>query len=71
MEVSKLKKDYHLFGNKGNFWNNSAHIARNSDYLTLCGTPMLSNNWARIEKMKFANCPKCNRIYAELEKETA
>jgi hypothetical protein len=25
----------------------------------LCGTPALSNNWARIEEVKTIGCPKC------------
>jgi hypothetical protein len=64
MKVKDLKDGYYMFGNKGTVWGNSAHIA-GSGNTTLCGTPMLSTNWARIEELPEANCVECNRIYKE------
>ena len=64
MNVSELKPNHYIFGNKGNVWNNTAHIAK-SDFSgrTLCGVPMLSNNWARIEEVKTIGCAECLAKY--------
>jgi len=64
MNVSELKPGYSIFGNKGNVWTNTAHIAK-SDFSgrTMCGVPMLSNNWARIEGVKTIGCPQCLLMY--------
>jgi hypothetical protein len=68
MKVSELKEGYHMFGNKGTVWSNSAHIAKSGHYgNTMCGTPMLSTNWARIEKLEEVRCPDCLKIYNEEE----
>jgi hypothetical protein len=69
MKVSELKESYYMFGNKGNVWNNSAHIAKSGlfDGRTLCGTPMLSTNWAKIEEVQEIGCPDCLKIYNEKE----
>ncbi len=57
MNVNELKPNYHIFGNKGNVWNNTAHIYKGGEG-NLCGTPALSSNWARIENVKEIGCPK-------------
>jgi hypothetical protein len=62
MQVKELKPGYSIFGNKGNVWNNTAHIYK-SGVGNLCGTPALSTNWARIEEMKEVGCPKCLEKY--------
>lgn len=61
MNVSELKPEYYQFGNKGNVWENKTHIAESGKFngRTLCGVPMLSNNWARIEDHKVIGCPHC------------
>jgi hypothetical protein len=64
MNVSELKQGYMIFGNKGNVWNNTAHIYKNSEG-NLCGTPALSTNWARIEEVKHIGCPECLAKYNE------
>ena len=46
--VKDLKVGYSIFGNKGNVWNNTAHIYK-FDTGNLCGTPALSSNHARLE----------------------
>ena len=58
MKVKDLKPNYHIFGNKGNVWNNTAHIYKAGEG-NLCGTPALSSNWARIEQVEHIGCPKC------------
>ena len=63
LPVSELETNFYIFGNKGNTWTNSAHIAKSGDYETLCGTPMLSNNWARIENLQEIGCPECIEKY--------
>lgn len=67
MEKSQLKQGYYIFGNKGNVWNNECHIseADASKGTTLCGVPMLSNNWARIQEIQNIGCTKCLKIYLE------
>ena len=64
INVSDLKTGYYVFGNKGNVWGNTAHIAK-SDFSgrTLCGVPMLSSNWARIEGVDTIGCPECLARY--------
>lgn len=65
MKVNELKKNHYAFGNKGDVWGNTAHIAQSNtgDYRTLCGRPMLSNNWVRIEQVEHIGCPKCLEKY--------
>jgi len=63
IKVLDLKKDFYMFGNKGTDWSDSAHIARNGDSTTLCGVPMLSNNWAKIEKLEHIGCEDCISKY--------
>jgi hypothetical protein len=62
MKVAELKPNFSVFGNKGNVWNNSAHIYKSPEG-NLCGTPALSTNWARIEKVEEIGCLKCLEIY--------
>jgi len=62
IQVKDLKAGYSIYGNKGNVWNNSAHIYKN-DTGTLCGTPALSFNHAR--GLTEIGCPKCNEIYSK------
>jgi hypothetical protein len=67
MTIEKLKTNYYIFGNKGNVWSNQCHIAKAGDFSgrTLCGVPMLSNNWAKIENVEHIGCDECNKIYNE------
>jgi len=67
MTIEQLKTGYSIFGNKGNVWNNQCHISKAGDFTgrALCGVPMLSNNWARIEKINHIGCEECNKIYNE------
>ena len=60
-----LKPGYMIFGNKGNVWNNTAHIYELSKG-NLCGTPALSTNHARLEGVDVAGCVECNREYNAL-----
>jgi hypothetical protein len=66
INVGDLKNGYYIFGNKGNVWNNECHIGK-SDFSgrTLCGVPMLSNNWARIEQVDTIGCSKCLELYQQ------
>jgi len=66
VNVADLKPGHMVFGNKGNVWNDTAHISK-SDFSgrTLCGVPMLSSNWARIEEVKSIGCPECNKLYKQ------
>lgn len=64
MNTTKLQSGYYMFGNKGAVWANKAHIAH-KDSETLCGTPMLSTNWAHIKNLQEVNCPECLAIYGK------
>ena len=59
-----LKTNYSLFGNKGNVWNNTAHIYK-SGTGNLCGTPALSSNHVMLEGIEVAGCLKCINQYQE------
>jgi len=64
VNVNDLKNEYYIFGNKGNVWNNECHISKSDlSGRTLCGVPMLSTNWARIEEVDTIGCPKCLAKY--------
>ena len=63
LKVTELDDNHYLFGNKGTTWDNSAHIAKLGESTTLCDTPMLSSNWAKIHELEEAGCPKCIEIY--------
>ena len=65
MQKNDLKKGFWIFGNKGNVWSNDAHIFQSVSSLTLCGVPMLSSNWAKIEDVQEIGCKKCLEIYNE------
>ena len=62
MNVKDLKPGHSIFGNKGNVWSNTAHIYKSGEG-NLCGTPALSNNWARIEDVQTIGCPECLAKY--------
>jgi hypothetical protein len=62
INVADLKPGHSVFGNKGNVWEDTAHIYKSGEG-TLCGTPALSNNWARIERVKTIGCPRCLAKY--------
>jgi hypothetical protein len=69
MNVSELKPNYYMFGNKGAVWSNQAHIAQGGHSTTLCGTPMLSSNWCRIENVQTIGCPECLEMYKKLSEQ--
>lgn len=71
MQTSDLKTNYYIFGNKGNVWSNQCHIAHSGTFsgTTLCGVPMLSSNWARIEQVDHIGCDKCKEIYNKTKTE--
>jgi hypothetical protein len=68
MKTSELKPNFYMFGNKGAVWSNTAHIAQSGIFAggTLCGTPMLSTNWARIENVEHIGCPECLEAYNKI-----
>jgi hypothetical protein len=62
VNVADLKPGHSVFGNKGNVWEDTAHIYKSGEG-NLCGTPSLSNNWARIENVQTIGCPECLARY--------
>ena len=67
LKVTELKGNYSIYGNKGNVWNDTAHIYK-SGTGNLCGTPALATNWARIEEVEHVGCPKCLEAYSKESK---
>jgi hypothetical protein len=67
MKASSLKNPFYHYGNKGAVWSNETHIAESGSFSgeTLCGTPMLASNWARIENHETIGCPSCLTAYLE------
>lgn len=63
MKITFLDTTHYLFGNKGNVWTDSVHIAEESSSVTLCDTPMLSSNWAAITEVEKPGCLKCRTLY--------
>jgi hypothetical protein len=63
VNVADLKPGHMVFGNKGNVWENTAHIYKSGEG-NLCGTPALSTNWARIEGVETIGCPRCLARYS-------
>jgi len=63
VNVADLKPGHMVFGNKGNVWENTAHIYKSGEG-NLCGTPALSTNWARIEGVEIIGCPRCLAQYS-------
>ena len=65
VKISDLKLSHYAFGGKGDVWSDTAHIAKSGSPVTMCGRPMLSNNWVRIEGVEHIGCPKCIAKYSE------
>jgi hypothetical protein len=63
IKKTELKSGYSIFGNRGNVWSNECHIAKGSQPATMCGVPMLSSNWARIEDVQEIGCLQCIALY--------
>lgn len=61
IKTKALQMGYHMFGNKGACWSGKVHIAASGlgESGTLCNTPMLSTNWARIWEHEEVGCPEC------------
>jgi hypothetical protein len=62
MNIKDLKSGYSIFGNKGNVWNNTAHIYK-SGVGNLCNTPALSTNHAYYEGVEHIGCVECLEVY--------
>ena len=57
------KHGYYLFGGKGDVWSNTAHLSHGGMPITLCGRPMLSTNWVRINEVQEVGCSECSRLF--------
>ena len=57
------KHGYYLFGGKGDVWNDTAHLSKGMMATTLCGRPMLSTNWVRINEVSEVGCEECSRLF--------
>jgi hypothetical protein len=57
------KHGYYLFGGKGDAWSNTAHLSKGGMVTTLCGRPMLSTNWVRINEVQDVGCAECSRLF--------
>lgn len=59
MKATELERGYSVYGNKGNLWNNTAHIYK-SGVGNLCGTPALAFNYCKELE---PGCERCIGIY--------
>ena len=66
MNKSELQSGFYIYGNKGAVWNNKCHISQAGHSGTLCGTPALASNWARIEGIEEIGCEKCIKEYNDI-----
>ena len=57
------KHGFYLFGGKGDVWSNTAHLSHGGMPTTLCGRPMLSTNWVRINEVQEVGCAECSRLF--------
>jgi len=57
------KNGFYLFGGKGDVWSKTAHLSHGGKTTTLCGRPMLSTNWVRIENVQKVGCAECSRLF--------
>ena len=57
------KNGYYLFGGKGDVWSDTAHLSHGGMATTLCGRPMLSTNWVRINEVQEVGCAECSRLF--------
>jgi hypothetical protein len=64
-KIKHIDNKHYLFGNKGACWSNRVHIAKSGQSGTLCGTPMLSTNWAAHWAVSQPGCDECIKIYEE------
>ena len=62
-KVTAEKNGYYLFGGKGDVWSNTAHLSHGGMATTLCGRPMLSTNWVRINEVTEVGCDVCSRLF--------
>ena len=58
-----FKHGFYLFGGRGDVWSNTAHLSHGGMTTTLCGRPMLSTNWVRIENVHEVGCAECTRLF--------
>jgi len=70
MNIKSLKSNQSIYGNKGNVWNNTAHIYE-SGVGTLCNTPALASNWAKIEGVEVIGCARCLEAFKKASLEEA
>ena len=57
------RNGYYLFGGKGDVWSDTAHLSHGGMSTTLCGRPMLSTNWVRINEVNEVGCDECARLF--------
>jgi hypothetical protein len=64
MNIKELKSNFSIYGNKGDVWNNTAHIYKSSVGV-LCGKPALATNHVRLNEIQEIGCTECMKIYLE------
>jgi hypothetical protein len=63
LKISDLRPQHYAFGGRGDVWSDTAHIAQSGEYSTMCGRPMLSSNWVKMEGVDHIGCPTCLAKY--------
>lgn len=67
IKYGDIKSGYYFWAKKGDVWNNTRHLVPQGSSSTLCGAPMLGNNYAKEDSGTGleVGCQKCLTIYNE------
>jgi hypothetical protein len=67
IKYEDVKKGYHFWAKKGDVWNNTRHLTKSGAAGTLCGTPMLGNNYSQSSEGsgREVGCQACLAKYQE------
>jgi hypothetical protein len=64
MTIKELKSNFHIYGNKGDVWSNTAHIYKSTVGI-LCGKPALATNHVKLNGIENIGCQTCIKAYLE------
>jgi hypothetical protein len=64
MTIKELKSNFHIYGNKGDVWSNTAHIYKSTVGI-LCGKPALATNHVKLNGIETIGCQTCIKAYLE------
>lgn len=67
IKYDDVRPGYHFWAKKGDVWNNTRHLIKNGSHTTVCGLPLLGNNYSGSQEGtgKEVGCQNCLTIYNE------